>query len=86
MKERGVSYFIDENVTFRADEIEVSHEEGRGLVYILEGEFLKDGKPFDPPMPYSIKRSIPIPYPAEVLKPIYDVLVQQRELTKKLKK
>ncbi len=86
MKERGVSYFIDENVTFRADEIEISREEGRGLVYYLEGEFLKDGEPFDPPMPYFIKRSIPIPNPAEVLKSIYSTLVRQRELTQKLKK
>lgn len=83
MKERGVSYFIDKHVTFKADYVHIREEENR-LICSLEGEFLKDGESYDPPMSYSmINLGVTTRYPIFILAPVYYSLLDERELRKK---
>lgn len=86
MKEFDVKYLIDweERIVFKANYIDIREDDG--LLCSLEGEFLKDNRPFEPRLKYSMSNvGVTSRDPAYILGPIYHTLRLQRELSEKLK-
>ncbi|MEK6809925.1 MAG: hypothetical protein AABY40_04575 [Nanoarchaeota archaeon] len=81
MKRWDVKYCIDfkEKITFKARYVHMREKENRFLCS-LEGEFLKDDKPFEPPLKYGmIDRAVTSLDPVYILTPIYYFLKLQVE-------
>ena len=47
------NFFVEEDITFKSDYAQIEEKEG-GLYCSLEGENLKNGESFDPPLRYSM--------------------------------
>lgn len=83
MKQRGVNYFINEDVTFKAEYVHIRQENKR-LLCSLEGEFLKNDEPFDPPMRYHMSDvGVTTQDKRAILTPIYYSLLFERKAEKK---
>ncbi len=79
------SVSIDDHVTFKGD-IEICNEGGQ-MICTLAGEFLRDGKGFDPPLMYSMEQvGVLSQYPEDILRPIYHYLLARRKLKSNFRK
>ncbi|MBI4738133.1 hypothetical protein HY772_00975 [Candidatus Woesearchaeota archaeon] len=79
MKEYSKKISIDDRVAFRADWVEFRRDNG-GLICSLEGEFLRDGESFDPPMPYYLSNiGVPSDNLLQILVPVYKDLMHERK-------
>ncbi len=70
---------IKDNIEFLVELLEIKVDSQR-LVCSLCGEFVKDRKPFSPKMYYSMGRvGVASQNPNEILLPIYEDLVREKE-------
>lgn len=74
---------IEDHVTFHAAFAEVFYQDNR-IVCSLRGEFLKDGKCLEPPMPYSLTNiQVSTDNLEQILQPIYRSLLRERDSLQK---
>jgi len=82
MRIYNITCLIDqeEKITFRADKVEIE-ERGNSLFCSLDGEFLKNRNPFEPPVRYQMNNiGVTTRNLVDILTPIYHSLKQEGNL------
>lgn len=75
--------YIEERVTFHAEAVEFTYQQNK-ILCSLYGEFFKDGKQLEPPMPYTMANThVTTNNLEQILQPIYRSLLMERDLPKK---
>ncbi len=70
---------IEERVTFHAEAVEFTYQQNQ-ILCSLDGEFLKEGKQFNPPLPYSMMNiQVSTDNLEQILQPIYQSLLMDRD-------